>query len=139
MGEHSSQNIQWEKSLHLLIQAGRLKNTPRTGWAVRGIPAFESVADHTCGVAMCALVLLDLLMPEVDGYDLIRIIEQLGKHSLLPGPANIVVLTGDTDYTRLKQLVNYQCVYSVRNKPLQKDELLRDIERMLERKMEASN
>ncbi len=61
MSEQFSQSTSRERSLELLIQAGKLKNTPRTGWAVRGIPAFESVADHTCGVAMCALVLLDLL------------------------------------------------------------------------------
>lgn len=64
MPDKSPQNTPWENSLALLVQAGKLKNTPRTGWAVRGIPAFESVADHTCGVAMCALVLLDLLDQE---------------------------------------------------------------------------
>ncbi len=64
MSEHKAQNISWDNSLALLVQAGKLKNTPRTGWAVRGIPEFESVADHTCGVALCALVLLDLLEQE---------------------------------------------------------------------------
>jgi putative hydrolases of HD superfamily len=64
MTDNSSPSSPWEQSLALLVQAGKLKNTPRTGWAVRGIPSFESVADHTCGVAMCALVLLDLLQLE---------------------------------------------------------------------------
>jgi putative hydrolases of HD superfamily len=45
--------------LEMLLQAGRLKTTPRTGWHQRGVPAPESVADHSHGVALIALALLD--------------------------------------------------------------------------------
>jgi putative hydrolase of HD superfamily len=37
--------------------AGRLKETPRAGWALRGIARPESVADHSHRVALLALVL----------------------------------------------------------------------------------
>lgn len=44
--------------LDMLLQAGRLKTTPRTGWHQRGVPAPESVADHSHGVALISLALL---------------------------------------------------------------------------------
>ncbi len=51
----------------LLIRINRLKTTPRTGWAQRGVPAPESVADHSHGVALIALALLDLVdEPDLD-------------------------------------------------------------------------
>ncbi len=37
--------------------AGRLKDTPRAGWALRGIASPESVAEHSHRVALLALVL----------------------------------------------------------------------------------
>lgn len=43
--------------LRFLRTAGRLKRTVRAGWALRGIPAPESVADHTFRVCLLALVL----------------------------------------------------------------------------------
>lgn len=50
----------------LLLQAGRLKTTPRTGWFQRGVPDPESVADHSHGVALAALMLADLAAPQAD-------------------------------------------------------------------------
>ncbi len=55
-----------ERELDFLLQANRLKNTPRTGWAVRGVPNFESVADHSFGVALTALTLSELVPLELD-------------------------------------------------------------------------
>ncbi len=49
------------KTLDFLLQANRLKTTPRTGWAQRGVPQVESVADHTCGVALTALTLAEII------------------------------------------------------------------------------
>lgn len=46
---------------------GRLKITPRTGWVRRGVPRWESVADHSWRVAA-----LSLLLPE--DYDLTKCI-----------------------------------------------------------------
>ena len=50
----------------LLLQAGRLKTTPRTGWLQRGVPAAESVADHSHGVAVAALMLCSVVDAELD-------------------------------------------------------------------------
>lgn len=36
---------------------GRLKTTPRTGWVRRGVPKYESVADHSWRVAVLSLLL----------------------------------------------------------------------------------
>jgi putative hydrolases of HD superfamily len=36
---------------------GRLKTTPRTGWVRRGVPRYESVADHSWRVAALSLLL----------------------------------------------------------------------------------
>ncbi len=49
------------ETLALLMRANRLKTTPRTGWAQRGVPQVESVADHTCGVALTALTLAEII------------------------------------------------------------------------------
>ena len=46
--------------------AGRLKETPRAGWALRGIADPESVADHSHRVALLALVLAPRAEPPVD-------------------------------------------------------------------------
>ncbi len=50
----------------LLLQAGRLKTTPRTGWVQRGVPRAESVADHSHGVAVAALLLCELAEGPLD-------------------------------------------------------------------------
>ncbi|HPF71874.1 MAG TPA: HD domain-containing protein [Candidatus Krumholzibacteria bacterium] len=50
----------------LLLAGNRLKTTPRTGWVQRGIPRAESVADHSHGVALAALLLCDLVDGPVD-------------------------------------------------------------------------
>ncbi len=55
-----------EYELDFLLLANRLKNTPRTGWAVRGVADFESVADHSFGVALTALTLSELVPQELD-------------------------------------------------------------------------
>ena len=45
--------------LALYTQVATLKLLPRTGWLQRGIPNPESVAEHTFGVAMLALLIGD--------------------------------------------------------------------------------
>jgi len=52
--------------LELLLQANRLKVTPRGGWAVRGLNNVESVADHSYGVLFVTLVLAELMQEPVD-------------------------------------------------------------------------
>jgi uncharacterized membrane protein (UPF0127 family) len=48
-------------ALQLLLDAHRLKRTPRTGWALRGVADVESVADHSFGVAFTSLILAELV------------------------------------------------------------------------------
>lgn len=55
-----------DRVLELLTTTNRLKVTPRTGWAQRGVRLPESVADHSCGVAYAALLLLDLVDDRLD-------------------------------------------------------------------------
>jgi putative hydrolase of HD superfamily len=57
---------QTERLLDLLLRANRLKTTQRAGWALRGVPAPESVADHSHGTALLALLLLDQVAEPLD-------------------------------------------------------------------------
>ena len=52
--------------LDLLTTVNRLKVSPRTGWAQHGVSHPESVAGHSHGVAMVALLLLDLVDEGLD-------------------------------------------------------------------------
>jgi putative hydrolase of HD superfamily len=52
--------------LRFLHVAGRLKSTPRAGWALRGISQPESVAEHSHRVALLALVLAPRVDPPLD-------------------------------------------------------------------------
>ncbi len=76
-------NAQGEESLETEVQGAvqfltelqRLKALPRTGWLLRGIRDVESVASHTCGVAVTAMVLADLLRSRgqvIDGEAVLR-------------------------------------------------------------------
>lgn len=68
-----------DRLCELLLQAGRLKTTPRTGWVQRGVPRAESVADHSHGVAVAALLLLD----QVEGaLDRARVLTMAVLHDL---------------------------------------------------------
>ena len=87
--------------LAMLLQAGRLKTTPRTGWHQRGVPRPESVADHSHGVALISLALLGTVdaEPPLDrarvlalaiAHDLAESVTgdlSLGASRLLPGGA----------------------------------------------------
>lgn len=55
-----------DQVLNALRAANRLKLVPRTGWLLRGVQPAESVADHTYGVALTALLLADLIDEPVD-------------------------------------------------------------------------
>ncbi|MFQ5855625.1 MAG: HD family hydrolase [Anaerolineae bacterium] len=52
--------------MNFLRAANRLKLVPRAGWLLRGVQPAESVADHTYGVALTALLLADLIDETVD-------------------------------------------------------------------------
>lgn len=77
--------------LTLLLDAHRLKRTPRTGWVMRGVADAESVADHSFGVALISLVLAELVDRPLDKAKLLTIalLHDLpeGVVSDLPTPA----------------------------------------------------
>lgn len=56
-----------------LERALALKTTPRAGWARCGVPAPESVADHSYGVALLALVLAPRHPGPLDGARCLRL------------------------------------------------------------------
>ncbi len=58
-----------------LLALDPLADLPRTGWLLRGVRPCESIADHTCFVALVALLLTDALRAEgqtVDGERVLR-------------------------------------------------------------------
>jgi putative hydrolase of HD superfamily len=48
-------------AIGLFLEAATLKRIPRMGWAMRGVPHVESVAEHSHAMTIVALVLADLL------------------------------------------------------------------------------
>ncbi|HEV7588455.1 MAG TPA: HD domain-containing protein [Longimicrobium sp.] len=60
---HASADDALLRFFHL---SGRLKETPRAGWALRGISGPESVAEHSHRVALLALVLAPRAAPPLD-------------------------------------------------------------------------
>ncbi|MBX3000652.1 MAG: HD family hydrolase [Caldilineaceae bacterium] len=50
-----------ESLLDLIDRVGDLKFLPRTGWLLAGVTGAESVADHSCGVALIALFLAETI------------------------------------------------------------------------------
>jgi putative hydrolase of HD superfamily len=53
--------VEQDPLIALLIEATVLKRLPRTGWLLRGVPAAESIADHSFGTAFVVLALADVL------------------------------------------------------------------------------
>jgi putative hydrolase of HD superfamily len=80
-----------EQVLGLLLQANRLKTTPRAGWVIRGLNKVESVADHSYGVAFVALTLAELIQKPIDREKTltIAIIHDLPESAItdIPAPA----------------------------------------------------
>jgi putative hydrolase of HD superfamily len=64
----------------LFLETGSLKRIPRSGWLMRGVPQVESVADHSYGVAMVALAMVDAL--EDEALDLEKVLVMALLHDL---------------------------------------------------------
>ncbi len=47
------------RTIEFLAEIMRLKALPRTGWLLRGVRNVESIADHSFGVAMIAMMIAD--------------------------------------------------------------------------------
>ncbi|MFN2221225.1 MAG: HD domain-containing protein, partial [Candidatus Promineifilaceae bacterium] len=84
-----------EATLNTLLYGIQLKQTARTGWAQRGVPDAESVADHSFGVAFVVVVLARQLAPHLDEpLDLANALAMAVLHDLpealtsdIPSPA----------------------------------------------------
>ena len=72
-----------------------LKRLPRTGWLQRGIAHPESIAEHTCGVALLALAVAPLL-PGIDRERTLALalIHDLGEAILTDLPLSASRLLG---------------------------------------------
>lgn len=55
----NSSNIDIQNAIQFARYVNQLKRTPRTGWVRRGIPNYESVADHSYSVATLCLLLFN--------------------------------------------------------------------------------
>lgn len=71
-----------EGAVQFLAELQRLKAVPRTGWLLRGIRDVESVAAHTYGVAITAMVLADLLRAGGQGIDAEAVLRMALLHDL---------------------------------------------------------
>jgi len=85
-------------AVQLLLDAHRLKRTPRTGWVMRGVADAESVADHSFGVAFISLILAEIAEQPLDKAKLLTIalLHDLPESvvSDLPTPAAVHFLPG---------------------------------------------
>lgn len=64
-----------DRIIDTLLALDPLADLSRTGWLLRGVRPCESIADHTCGVALVAMLLTDALRAEgqtVDGERVLR-------------------------------------------------------------------
>lgn len=64
-----------DRIIDTLVALDTLADLPRTGWLLRGVRPCESIADHSYGVALTALLLTDALRSEgqvVDGERVLR-------------------------------------------------------------------
>ncbi len=75
----------------LFLETATLKRIPRTGWAMRGVPHVESVADHSFGVAFMALMLATTLNSEAedDGHPVLLCVEKVMTMALLHDLAEV--------------------------------------------------
>ncbi len=69
------------------------------------------------------LVLLDIMMPEVDGNHFIAIVEKNRALGNLTGPANIVVQTAVQSLAELLSIVQHNSVLEVIRKPIQRERI----------------
>jgi putative hydrolase of HD superfamily len=85
-------------TLDLLLAAHGLKRTPRSGWAMRGIPDAENVAAHSYGVTFIAMVLIELSDQPLDAAKVLSIalLHDLPESVLgdIPSPATVHMAPG---------------------------------------------
>lgn len=95
-----------KKVIEFAVSAGRLKRTPRTGWAVRGLVG-ESVADHTYRTALLASLISSTLGLEVDRGKLLdmALIHDLAEAYIGDWDHDTTTMVGKTTKKRLEEEV----------------------------------
>jgi len=70
--------------IEILLEFGKLKNVPRTGWLLRGVNrlAVESVAEHVARTAFIAMILCDTLASKGIKLDNYKVIEMALLHDI---------------------------------------------------------
>jgi putative hydrolase of HD superfamily len=71
-----------KKLLHFLGELMRLKSVPRIGWLLRGVRDVESVAAHSYGVAVIAMLLADRARRRGMKVDVERVLRMALMHDL---------------------------------------------------------
>jgi putative hydrolase of HD superfamily len=64
-----------DRIIDTLLGLDTLADLPRTGWLLCGVRPCESIAEHTCGVALLALLLTDAMRADgqtIDGEKVLR-------------------------------------------------------------------
>jgi putative hydrolase of HD superfamily len=95
--------------LNFFVNYGRLKNIPRTGWLNKGVSRteVESVADHTCRVAMIAIIISKLFNESVDESKIVKIslLHDISESHLLDIDKQATKLIGSTFKNRAEKKV----------------------------------
>ncbi|MFM8395954.1 MAG: HD domain-containing protein [Acidobacteriota bacterium] len=70
------------RQIDFLCEMARLKAVPRLGWLLRGVRDVESVAAHSFGVALTAMLLADLVRQKGGEVDVERTLRMALLHDL---------------------------------------------------------
>jgi CheY-like chemotaxis protein len=64
------------------------------------------------------LLLLDIMMPEVDGFAVVTVLESLHSRGKLPKNPNAIILTAVGEYDELQDIAGFATVFSIIRKPI---------------------
>ena len=76
-------------------------------------------------------VILDLMMPAVSGWDFIRIVDSLIEANVFPPREHVIVVSAIDSYSKLSLLAGAKCVDQVHRKPLDMEEFLPKLHRLV--------
>ncbi len=69
-----------DRIIDTAINLDTLSELPRTGWLLRGVRPCESIADHSLGVALVAMMLADAIRGEGQPVDVERVLRMAVLH-----------------------------------------------------------
>lgn len=79
---HDDSTTDGSRIIELLTEMMRLKAIPRTGWLLRGVRDVESVAGHSFGVGLIAMLLADRAMARGRQVNVERVLRMALLHDL---------------------------------------------------------